>query len=83
MSSYAYGSRVDVFFENDGTLRKSLPVPLPMVTSVCFGGSDLKDLYVVTKHCGGPSDSCGTIFKTRVDVPGLPIADSRVTLATT
>ncbi|MCH2630225.1 MAG: SMP-30/gluconolactonase/LRE family protein [Nisaea sp.] len=76
----AYGSRVDVF-ENDGTLRKSLPVPLPMVTSVCFGGSDLKDLYVVTGSRGGPSDSCGTIFKTRVDVPGLPIADSRITLA--
>ena len=43
----AYGSRVDVF-ENDGITAQDLPVPLPMVTSVCFGGSDLKDLYVVT-----------------------------------
>ena len=33
----AYGSRVDVF-ESNGALRESLPVPLPMVTSVCFGG---------------------------------------------
>ncbi|MBH68532.1 MAG: hypothetical protein CMM58_09285 [Rhodospirillaceae bacterium] len=75
----AYGSRVDVF-EPNGTLRKSLPVPLPMVTSVCFGGSDLKDLYVVTGSRGAPSENCGTIFKVHVEVPGLPVSDARVTL---
>ncbi len=75
----AYGSRVDVF-ESNGAFRASLPVPLPMVTSVCFGGPDLKDLYVVTGSRGGPSDSCGTIFRTRVEVPGLPISDAKVSL---
>ena len=75
----AYGARVDVF-ESNGALRASLPVPLPMVTSVCFGGPDLKDLYVVTGSRGGPSDSCGTIFRTRVEVPGLPISDAKVSL---
>ena len=75
----AYGSRVDVF-EGSGVLRKSLPVPLPMVTSVCFGGRDLKDLYVVTGSRGGPSDVCGTIFRTRVDIPGLPISEAKVSL---
>ena len=75
----AYGARVDVF-ESNGVLRASLPVPLPMVTSVCFGGPDLKDLYVVTGSRGGPSDSCGTIFRTRLDVPGLPISDAKVSL---
>ena len=75
----AYGSRVDVF-ESNGALRESLPVPLPMVTSVCFGGSDLKDLYVVTGSRGGPSDICGTIFRMRVDVPGLPISEAKVSL---
>ena len=75
----AYGSRVDVF-ESNGAFRVSLPVPLPMVTSVCFGGPDLKDLYVVTGSRGGPSDSCGTIFRTRLDVPGLPISDAKVSL---
>ena len=38
----AHGSRVDVF-KPDGCLRKSLVVPLPMVTSLCFGGSDMMD----------------------------------------
>ena len=75
----AYGSRVDVF-ESNGALRESLPVPLPMVTSVCFGGPDLKDLYVVTGSRGGPSDICGTIFRMRVDVPGLPISKAKVSL---
>ena len=75
----AYGSRVDVF-ESNGALRESLPVPLPMVTSVCFGGPDLKDLYVVTGSRGGTSDICGTIFRMRVDVPGLPISEAKVSL---
>lgn len=75
----AHGSRVDVH-EPDGGLRKSLPVPLPMVTSVCFGGDDLMDLYVVTGSRGGPSENCGTVYKTRADVPGLPVAAARVTL---
>ena len=75
----AYGSRVDVF-ESNGVLRESLPVPLPMVTSVCFGGPDLKELYVVTGSRGGPSDICGTIFRMRVDVPGLPISEAKVPL---
>ena len=78
-TAMAHGSRVDVY-EPDGSLRKSLPVPLPMVTSVCFGGADLMDLYVVTGSRGGPSDNCGTVYKTRSDVPGLPVTASRVTL---
>tara|TARA_B100001123_G_scaffold348527_1_gene398009 strand:- start:139 stop:372 length:234 start_codon:yes stop_codon:yes gene_type:complete len=75
----AHGSRVDVY-EPDGRLRKSLPVPLPMVTSVCFGGANLMDLYVVTHSRGGPSENCGTVYKTRTDVPGLPVALARVNI---
>ena len=75
----AYGSRVDVF-EQDGKLRQSIPVPLPMVTSVCFGGEDLCDLYVVTGSRGGPSENCGSIYRVRVDVPGLPIKKAKVKL---
>ena len=35
-------------FAADGSPRPGIPVPLPMVTSVCFGGDSLEDLYVVT-----------------------------------
>lgn len=75
----AHGSCVAVF-NPDGTERTRLEVPLPMVTSVCFGGDDLRDLYVVTGSRGGPSDACGTVYRTRVEVAGTPLAPARTTL---
>jgi gluconolactonase len=75
----AQGGCVAVF-EPDGRRRQEIPVPLPMVTSLCFGGADLQDLYVVTGSRGGPDDNCGSIFRTRVDTPGLPIAPARVAI---
>ena len=49
-------------------------MPLPMVTSLCFAGDDLRDLYIVTGSRGGPSENCGSIFRARVDVAGLAVA---------
>jgi xylono-1,5-lactonase len=51
-----------------------------MVTSLCFGGDDMRDLYIVTGSRGGPHDNCGSIFRTRVDVAGLPLSPARVAL---
>jgi xylono-1,5-lactonase len=73
----AHGGRV-VVFNPDGTHRQDLPVPLPMVTSLCFGGDDLCDLYIVTGSRGGPSENCGSIFRTRVAVAGLALPPARV-----
>ena len=73
----AHGGRVAVLGA-DGRHLRDIPVPLPMVTSVCFGGDDLRDLYIVTGSRGGPRDNCGTVFRTRVDVAGLPLAPARV-----
>jgi gluconolactonase len=73
----AHGGRVAVF-EADGKHRRDVTVPLPMVTSLCFGGDDLRDLYIVTGSRGGPCDNCGSIFRTRVDVAGLPLEPARV-----
>ena len=75
----ARGSRVAVF-EPDGKHRMDVAVPLPMVTSLCFAGDDLKDLYVVTGSEGGPHENCGAIFKTRTDVAGLPLAPASVAI---
>lgn len=73
----AHGGRVAVFGP-DGKHLRDVKVPLPMVTSLCFGGEDMKDLYIVTGSRGGPSEKCGTVFRTRSDVPGLPLAPARV-----
>jgi xylono-1,5-lactonase len=73
----AHGGRV-VVFNPDGSHRQDMSVPLPMVTSLCFGGDDLRDLYIVTGSRGGPSENCGSIFRTRVDVAGLALPPARV-----
>lgn len=68
----AHGGRVAVFGA-EGCHRRDIRVPRPMVTSLCFGGDDLRDLYIVTGSRGGPSDSCGTVYRLRSDVAGLPL----------
>jgi D-xylonolactonase len=73
----ARGGRVAVF-EPDGAHRMDLKVPMPMVTSLCFGGEDLRDLYVVTGSDGGPRENCGTIYRVRTEVAGLPLSPARV-----
>jgi D-xylonolactonase len=75
----AHGGRV-VVFGADGVRRQEIAVPLPMVTSLCFGGDDLRDLYIVTGSRGGPSENCGSIFRTRAAVAGLPLPAARVTI---
>ncbi|MFN3230569.1 MAG: SMP-30/gluconolactonase/LRE family protein [Alphaproteobacteria bacterium] len=68
-------------FAADGAEKSSIPVPLPMVTSVCFGGEGLSDLYIVTGSRGTGRDDAGTIFRTDAGVAGSPVPLARVTHA--
>jgi sugar lactone lactonase YvrE len=53
-----------------------LPVRCP--TMPCFGGTDLKTLYITTARENRPADElareplAGCVLQLRVDVPGLP-----------
>ena len=47
----AHGGRVAVF-SPEGEEVRSIPVPLPMVTSVCFGGPDLRTAFITLSHSG-------------------------------
>ena len=69
-------------FETDGSLRKRIAVPVPMCTSVCFGGDDLTDLYIVTGSEGVEGDREGSVYRQRVGVQGLTVPLARVTLNT-
>lgn len=73
----AYGGKV-LAFEPDGSLRLELTVPMPMVTSVCFGGEGLRELYIVTGSKDGPRENCGTLYRMDAPVPGLPLPLARV-----
>ena len=65
-------------YRPDGTLERTLPVPAQMVTSLCFGGADRRDLYIVTADNTADPARQGTIFRTRIDVPGLPVPPARI-----
>lgn len=75
----AGGSGVAVY-EPDGRERAFIEIPLPMCTSLCFGGPDLRDLYIVTGSDGADTDRAGTVFHTSAEVAGLPLGCARVSL---
>jgi sugar lactone lactonase YvrE len=72
------GRRVSCFAP-DGRLLRELEAPAQCPTMPCFGGDDLKTLFLTTaRH--GRSDAelarfpdSGAVFSTRVEVPGLPV----------
>ncbi len=70
-------------YEADGRPREHIEIPHPMCTSVCFGGDDLRDLYIVSGSEGLEGDARGGVFKVRSEVPGLPVAAARVELGST
>lgn len=76
----AGGNGVSVH-EPDGRERTFIEIPEPMCTSVCFGGPDLKELFIVSGSDGVDSDRAGSVYRTNTDVPGLPVGVARVALA--
>jgi len=75
----AHAGQIRVY-EPDGTLRRRIEFPIPMVTSLCFGGADMTDVYVMSGSDGSGRDDAGTIFHLRSDVPGLAVTPARVRL---
>ena len=62
-----------------GVELASIPVPAQCPTMPCFGGDDLKTLYVTTARQNRSAaellvyPDSGCVFSMRVDVPGLPV----------
>ena len=73
------GAGVGVW-NRDGTVRGHVGIPQPMCTSVCFGGDDLRDLYIVSGSEGSGSDNAGAVYRVRTEVAGVPVAPARVAL---
>jgi xylono-1,5-lactonase len=65
-----------VRFRSDGTLDRRIKVPAKTVTSVAFGGPDMKDLYAVTAN-NDNRELKGTVFRTRSEIAGLPVPKSK------
>ncbi|SFS51557.1 SMP-30/gluconolactonase/LRE family protein [Saccharopolyspora flava] len=56
-----------------GELVATLPLPAQRPTNLCFGGQDLRDLYITTSRDGlpSPTDTDGTILTLRTPTEGL------------
>jgi len=70
------GSGEVVRFKPDGTLDQRINIPAKTITSVAFGGPDMCDLYVVTAN-NDQRDLKGTVFRTRSEIPGLPVPKAK------
>jgi len=73
------GQGVAVFSEQ-GKHLEHIEIPQPMCTSLCFGGDELKTLYIVTGSDGMDSDKAGAVYQHPVEVPGLAVPVARVRL---
>ena len=66
-------------FAPDGSLLAELAVPLQCPTMPCFGGTDLKTLYLTSaRHHRGATELeayplSGSVLSMRVEVAGLPV----------
>ncbi|WP_049871191.1 SMP-30/gluconolactonase/LRE family protein [Ramlibacter tataouinensis] len=62
-----------------GEILRELPVPVRCPTMPCFGGPDLRTLYLTSARRGRPGQELaampqsGRVLRLRVDVPGLPV----------
>ena len=65
-------------FAPDGTLTRELALPVRCPTMPCFGGPDLKTLYITSSREKRPADElakeplAGCVLQLRVEVAGLP-----------
>lgn len=75
----AHAGEVLVFSPDGSTIRR-LRFPVAMITSLCFGGDDMRDLYVVSGSDGTGRSDAGTIFRLRSEAPGVPISPARVAI---
>ncbi|MEO0002624.1 MAG: hypothetical protein RLZZ22_316 [Pseudomonadota bacterium] len=62
-----------------GQLLASIPTPARRPTGLCFGGPDLRTLFLTTARGGLDPDALkrhpdsGAVFALRVEIPGLPV----------
>lgn len=63
----------------EGRIERELPLPVRCPTMPCFGGPDLKTLYITSARQKRPDDElarqpwAGHVLAVRVEVPGLPV----------
>jgi D-xylonolactonase len=65
----------------DGTIVQRIMLPTAKVSSMTFGGDDLKDMYITTAGGNAPPEgdaAAGALFRVRAGVAGVPEFFSRI-----
>ena len=71
-----YGGGRVTRYSPDGRVDREITVPCPNITCPCFGGTDLKTLYITTASQDMTPDEreryphAGSVFSFAIDVPG-------------
>jgi xylono-1,5-lactonase len=67
-------------FAPSGKELESIKIPVPMVTSLCFGGEDLRTMYIVSGSEGLDTQLGAGVYSIRVNTPGLPRSPARIAI---
>jgi D-xylonolactonase len=65
----------------DGSIVERIALPTKKVSSVTFGGDDLKDMYITTAGGNAPPEgdtTAGALFRVRTETTGVPEFFSRI-----
>jgi sugar lactone lactonase YvrE len=64
-------------YDRNGQLLERIAVPPRSPTMPCFGGPDMKTLFLTSLRRADASPDCGKVFATRVNVAGVPVGRFR------
>lgn len=77
------GSQITRWDPTTGELLKSIKIPAPIVTSCCFGGENMDELFVTTARISLSDETlqeyphAGGLFKIQTEVKGVPMYSFR------
>ena len=64
-------------YDRNGQLLERIPVPPRSPTMPCFGGPDMKTLFLTSLRRADASPDCGKVYVAHVDVAGVPVGRFR------
>lgn len=65
-------------FHADGRLHEVVPLPASFVSSICFGGEEMREVLITTADNAVSPELGGTLLRARSAVAGLPVYPVRV-----
>jgi sugar lactone lactonase YvrE len=65
-------------FRADGSLDEVIELPSRFVSSICFGGADMRDVLVTTADNPRDPELGGSVVRARSAIAGLPVAPAAV-----